>query len=512
MFRPRKSQSIGVDIGSSAVRLVKLTGSADKPVLSLIGSISLPKGAVSGGEIIDSQAVAEAVQNLVKRIGLKDKNVVLGVGNQRVVVRFIDIPYIEEKELANAIRFQAQDFVPIPVEDAILDYQVVGDYFNEEGERFLQVMLIAAHKGMISMLIDAVERGGLKPEIIDVNAFAVVRALARAKSLSEGAALPESHQPGIETTGFAEEENFKSDDAGETDLQGEQKESLTPSDAGSAENSGSLEVVVDEFDNSKENLFSTDQTYPGGQEARITGNVSVMEEQPEPEPENNLKNVQIEQDNGLKEIDESAFFDEDDTGPPGIADGAGLTEAGEDQKEVVAFVDIGAEITNLCVVEDEAVRFVRLIGIGGNDWTQAIVEFLGESYDEAEELKIKVGLPPLTGDRYLDVPGEYLDKAERVFSILEREVIRFIGELRRSFEYYVSQSGGNRITRVIFSGGASSLKNLASYLEKGLDVVVERIDPFAGITVPPRLKEQLKAEDRGSFTIAVGLALRGFES
>lgn len=506
MFRQGKRQSIGVDIGSSAVRFVKLTGSADKPVLSLIGSISLPKGAVSGGEIIDAQAVAEAIQNLIKRTGLKEKNVVLGVGNQRVIVRFIDIPYIEEKELANAIRFQAQDFIPIPVEDAILDYQVVGDYFNEEGERFLQVMLVAAHKGMISMLIEAVEKGGLKPEIIDVNAFAVVRALARAGVLAEKP-LPEDSEEVIKETGKVDQNELEGIEGEGESIQDEEDE-LAPKDADIEEeqtpsNSGRIDA--------KEETSFTGEADPGVQEMQAGEGVNGGEESSGPEPQDETNDAEAAENGGLKEIDESDFFNDEDSGPPKLTDGAGLEEPQENQKEVKAFIDIGAEITNLCVVEDEAVRFVRLIGIGGNDWTQAIVEFLGESYDEAEELKIKIGLPPLTGDRYLDVPGEYLDKADKVFSILEREVIRFIGELRRSFEYYVSQSGGNRITRIIFSGGASSLKNLASYLEKGLDVVVERRDPFTGINIPPRLRDQLKPEDRGAFTIAVGLALRGFE-
>jgi Tfp pilus assembly PilM family ATPase len=481
MFGKGKRNSIGVDIGSSSVRLVKLTGTPEKPVLSLFGSISLPKGAVSGGEIIDAQAVAEAIQSLIKRIGLKERNVVLGVGNQRVIVRFIDIPYIEEKELAAAIRFQAQDFIPIPIEDAILDFQVMGDYFNEEGERFLQVMLVAAHKGMISMFIEAVEKGGLKPEIIDVNAFAAVRSLSRTFTHpAEFSSLEKEAK--IEEGKLKEEEELLPESKGMT--------SETENQEIEESQGFDQQLLPEEESSTSENRFES-------------ALVEVGEEIDQ--------SSALEENSTLKEIDESVFFNEGESGPPKLTDGAGLEEATEEQKEVVAYVDIGADITNLCVVEDGSIKFVRLIGIGGNDWTQAIIEFLGESYDEAEELKVKIGLPPLTGDRYLDVPGEYLDKADRVFNVLEKEVIRFIGELRRSFEYYVSQSGGNRITKVVFSGGASSLKNLPTYLEKGLDVVVERRDPFAGITVSQRLKEQLKAEDRGSYSIAVGLALRGLE-
>ncbi|MCX7832315.1 MAG: pilus assembly protein PilM, partial [Actinobacteria bacterium] len=226
--------------------------------------------------------------------------------------------------------------------------------------------------------------------------------------------------------------------------------------------------------------------------------------------ENEDNRIRSKIEDQMQEVDESYFFDEED-GPPKITDGSREQSEEIVEREVVAYVDIGADITNLCIVEDDSVKFVRVIGLGGDDWTEALVEILGTSYDEAEEMKIKVGLPPLTGDRYLDVPGNYLDVADRVFNVLEKEIIRFIGEMRRSFEYYISQSNGSKITKLVFSGGSSSLKNLSSYLEKGLDLSVEWRDPFNNISIPPRLKEQLTATDSISYTIAVGLALRGFE-
>lgn len=456
MFGARKRTSVGIDIGSRSIRLVKLISSKENPTLSLLGSISIPKGAVSGGEIVDVQTVAESLQTLIKKVGLKDKNVVLGVGNQRVIVRLIEMAYMDPKELASAIKFQAQDFIPIPVEEAIIDFEVIDDYVNEEGERLLQIILVAAHRGMVSSYIEAAEKAGLKPEIIDVNAFAIARSLLRSAERMQ----PKETGNNIDEVDFQENLSLE-----------EQKENT--------------EVFEEE---------------PSGEESSHINN-AVEEGGSENSSEENEKSF---------EIDESVFTDEEE-GPPRITDGFGEVTDQEQEKEVIALIDIGADITNVCVVENEAVKFVRVIGIGGDDWTDAIVEIMGVSFDEAEDLKVKIGLPPLSGDRYLEVPGEYLDRADTVFNILEKEIIRFINEIRRSFEYYVSQSGGNRITKVYFCGGSSSLKNLPNYLEKGLDVVVERISPFGGIYVPPRLKEQLAQEDEASYTIALGLALRGLE-
>lgn len=465
MLFTRRKHAIGVDIGSRSIRIVKLTGSKEKPILANLGSIAIPKGAVSSGEIVDVGAVSESIQALVKKIGLREKNVVLGVGNQRVIVRFVDMPFMDSKELASAIKFQAQDFIPIPVEDAIIDYQVVGDYFNESGERFLQIMLVAAHKGMISLFIEAAEKGGLKPEIIDVNAFAIVRALA-----SSGKAQP-LEKSIVNNEKLLERQDVYAVEEG-------------------------LEV------NKSEEFLGPGTVHAEDNDLKPEISESIKESKDDQAKDK----IQAE----IEEVDESYFFDEKE-GPPKITDGSGEKSDEISEREVVAYIDIGADITNLCIVEEDSIKFVRVIGLGGDDWTEALVEILGTSYDEAEEMKIKVGLPPLTGDRYLDVPGNYLDVADRVFNVLEREIIRFIGEVRRSFEYYISQSSGSKITKLVFSGGSSSLKNLSSYLEKGLDLSVEWRDPFYNISIPPRLKEQLTATDSLSYTIAVGLALRGFD-
>lgn len=469
----QKGSAVGIDIGSRAIRLVKLVAGKDRPTLNLIGSVSLPKGAISAGEIVDSQAVSESLITLIKKVGLRDKNVVLGVGNQRVIVRLIDIAYMEPRELASAIKFQAQDFIPIPVEDAIMDFQVIGEYISEEGEKMLQVILVAAHRGMLATVVEAVEKAGLKPTIIDVNAFALVRSLLThtkepqsrvSRAISEGAEALDEFQLNSEISENSEPNNSVINQV-------------------SAEDISQFEA---ENENISETLHDSDI--------------------------DNLKEISNAEENYLTQDDLlSDSSDEDFNGPERITDGSGLLPEYEEQKEVIAVMDIGANITNLSIVEDKSIKFVRVIGIGGDDWTESLIEIMGLSYDEAEELKTKIGLPPLSGDRYIDIPGEYLDRADAVFNLLEKEIIRFIGEIRRSFEYYVSQSGGSRVTKVIFTGGASSLKNLENYLEKGLDVYVEKGDPFKAVNVPPRIREQISDEDPSAYAIAIGLALRGIE-
>jgi type IV pilus assembly protein PilM len=102
----------------------------------------------------------------------------LGVANQRIVVRTLDLPPIEgDAELDAAVRFQAQENIPMPLDQAVLDYQPLGMVESGQGPR-LRVVLVAARRDMIDRLLAAARGAGLRPEGIDLSAFAMVRALA----------------------------------------------------------------------------------------------------------------------------------------------------------------------------------------------------------------------------------------------------------------------------------------------------------------------------------------------
>jgi len=137
----------------------------------------MPFGAVVEGEIVDPEAVSGALKELWKRTGIRTKDVAIGVSNQKVVVRLIDLPYMERDELAGAIQYQAQDYIPIPIEEAIIDFQIIGDYMTSADEHMMEVLLVAAQRDMIASAVKAVEGAGLKLAQVDVTAFALVRSL-----------------------------------------------------------------------------------------------------------------------------------------------------------------------------------------------------------------------------------------------------------------------------------------------------------------------------------------------
>lgn len=182
---PRNSV-VGLDIGSQSIHVAQVTVSRGSSSVVNFGGVELPHGAVREGEILDVDAVSAAIKQLMASTGIKEKKVWVGVANQRVVVRQIDVPYVEEAELRSSLRFQVQEYIPIPVEDAELDFHVLEEIAGEGGSRMLRLLLVAAHKDMVASHIEAAIEAGLKPTGVDLNSFALLRSLAGDRALSEG--------------------------------------------------------------------------------------------------------------------------------------------------------------------------------------------------------------------------------------------------------------------------------------------------------------------------------------
>ncbi len=178
--------SIGVDIGSRTITVAELKGSRGRTTISNFGGLELPGDTVREGEVIDVPGTAAAIKELMNSAGIKGKKVWLGVANQRVVVRQVDLPWVEEKELKASLRYQVQDFIPIPVEEAELDVHVVEEYVNDAGDRFRRMLLVAAHRDSVNAHVEAARQAGLKPVGVDLNSFAVLRAIGNTDTMQPG--------------------------------------------------------------------------------------------------------------------------------------------------------------------------------------------------------------------------------------------------------------------------------------------------------------------------------------
>lgn len=176
---------VGLDIGTSAVRAAELSIAKDSVTLRKFGQIALPSGAVTDGEVTDRDAVARALRQLWSQVKFSTKNVTLGIANHKVVVRQVDLPGMDEAELRRALTLQVQDFIPIPVDEAILDFHAIESFTNDAGGPMLRVLLVAAARETVLASIEAVTAAGLKPVSVDLTSFAIIRALAQPEFLGQ---------------------------------------------------------------------------------------------------------------------------------------------------------------------------------------------------------------------------------------------------------------------------------------------------------------------------------------
>jgi type IV pilus assembly protein PilM len=148
-------------------------------------SLELPGGLVRDGEVVDRDGLADALKSFINEAGLP-KSVRLGVANQQIVVRVVELPRIEDpKERDAAVHFQAADAIAMPLDEAVLDYHVAGYAEALDGSSRMQVVLVAARRSMIDALLEAARKAGLRPESIDLDAFALVRALAETSAAGD---------------------------------------------------------------------------------------------------------------------------------------------------------------------------------------------------------------------------------------------------------------------------------------------------------------------------------------
>jgi type IV pilus assembly protein PilM len=166
---------VGLEIEPGQLVAVKSHVNGHVVVERAIGTPIAPN-LVRDGEVTDIDALTSALAELFGSSGL-DRRVRIGIANQRIVMRQIELPPIlDPKELDSAVRFQAQDEIPMPIESVVLDYHPLG-IVDVDGAPKMRVLLVAARRDMVERVLLAARQAGLRPEGVDLAAFGMIRAL-----------------------------------------------------------------------------------------------------------------------------------------------------------------------------------------------------------------------------------------------------------------------------------------------------------------------------------------------
>jgi type IV pilus assembly protein PilM len=181
---------VGLKIGASQLAAARVANNGRTELVKVVRE-PLEPGVVVAGELRDPEALAVALKAFFRKHRLPRRGVRLGIASNRIGVRTLDVVGISDpKQLANAIRFRAQEVLPIPIDEAVLDYRILSESETEEGERICRVLLVVAYRELVDRYVAACRKAGIWLVGIDLEAFALLRSLAPPRS--DDAEAPEA--------------------------------------------------------------------------------------------------------------------------------------------------------------------------------------------------------------------------------------------------------------------------------------------------------------------------------
>lgn len=374
-----KKSFVGIDIGSSMVKVIQLRKAGKGIEVEKCATEPIYAGRDKKTSGMDMKEMkTSAIKKALERAGISAKYAISSVSGESIIVRYIQLPEMPENELKNALRWEAEEYIPFRIDDVNIDSVILGKAQGENVGK-VDVLLVSAKKDLINDHLEIIKNAGLTPLIIDVDSFAFL------------------------------------------------------------------------------NCF---------------------------------------------EINHSP-----------------------DPNEVIALINIGAEITNINVYINGTSRFSRDISIAGDTITNAIAGKLSLDFSRAENLKISEGAPYVdtggadeeTGGLVATIRGTVEkitgeDLGDDSQELIAQKIIRnnlqnLIGEISRSVQFFENQTTGRAVQRVVLGGGTSRMKNIVPFFSKELGLPVEIIDPLRRVSVKDSLANEVSAF-KEMLSVGIGLALR----
>lgn len=452
--------SIGVDIGNNSIRAAQIDRTRDGLELSNYGSIGIPRNAIIDGEIEDMEAISSALTELWKTMGFKLKEVTIGVANQKVIIRLVDLPYMDPDDLAGAISYQAQDYIAIPVDEAVLDFNIQKTYVGEDERSMMDVLLVAAQRDMVLGFIAAVNSAGLDISRIDVAAFALIRALADPPPVlapEDGSSMTVIMDIGQSVTNMVVTEGFDIKFARVIPIAGQAfTDPLVETFHVTADEAEKLKIALGLLDLTEE----TSQN----QSAHVSAATSAAS------PQLNQMNGEV----------------------------ATITRT-----EIETLVDSIPEPARVSQNEPLPVEQYGHEPEMGMSWQDGQETGSHQPYEAVQDQEAEAAADKVA--EILSNPA----KVEQARMLIEQRATQFSEEVRRSLDYFSSQSKSSKFNRITLTGAGSKLKNLDRFIAKSLQMEVAVGDPFKYVEVPEKLRSVVE-QDKLAIPVCIGLALGSF--
>jgi len=180
---------VGLKIGGSQLAAATVTNNGSAELHKVVRH-ELEPGVIVGGELREPEKLSQALREFFSKHDLPRRNIRLGVANNRIGVRTFEIAGVDDPDqLDNAVRFRAQETLPIPIEDAVLDYHILSETTDKRGQSLKRILLVVAYRDLVDRYVTACRNAGLELAGIDLEAFALLRAMGAPREADEGSAL-----------------------------------------------------------------------------------------------------------------------------------------------------------------------------------------------------------------------------------------------------------------------------------------------------------------------------------
>jgi len=171
MLFGKKDHLVGLDIGSSSIKVAEITEVKKGSTLAKFGMVNIAPGLIEDGSVKDPETLADIIRQLFKAYNIKERNVAIAVGGYSVIVKKIVVQTMPEEQLQDTIQFEAEQYIPFDITDVNIDFQILGE--NESNPNQMNVLLVAAKTDVVNDFVNLAQMAGMNPCIIDVDAFAL---------------------------------------------------------------------------------------------------------------------------------------------------------------------------------------------------------------------------------------------------------------------------------------------------------------------------------------------------
>ena len=181
-FLNTKIDSFGLDISNTSLRLAKIERKKGRLTLVSFGKKELDSGIIDKGKIKDEELLALAIKDLVKKVKgekIKTKCVAVALPEEKSFLQIIEMPEMDKEKLGKAVMFEAENYIPLPINEVYLDFQIISSNSEKKDKKRLNVLVSASPKKIVDSYVSSIEKAGLSPVFLEMESMSTARSVIK---------------------------------------------------------------------------------------------------------------------------------------------------------------------------------------------------------------------------------------------------------------------------------------------------------------------------------------------